>query len=262
MQLPSGDIRPGDLVRDGEGRVEKANALRRWVGSGRTVFNNKGKPVKQYEPFFSATHLYESEPDVTDTGVSPVLFYDAVERVVVTLHPNHTYEKVVFDPWQQTTYDVNDTCAPRNAETGDPRTDPHVGGYVTRFFASMSASPPARGWETWYAQRIGNAPGMPEQDAAKKAETHADTPTTAYLDPLGRACLTIARNRVVCPGHKLDGTAPEFSTRVLLDIEGNQREVRDALNRVVMRYDYDLLGNRMHQGDPSVLGTAGVSCVA
>ena len=44
-------------------------------------------------------------------GVSPVLFYDPVERVVATLHPNHTYEKVVFDPWQQTTYDVNDTCA-------------------------------------------------------------------------------------------------------------------------------------------------------
>ncbi|MFZ4699194.1 MAG: SpvB/TcaC N-terminal domain-containing protein, partial [Candidatus Methylumidiphilus sp.] len=28
----------------------------RWVGSGWTIFNNKGKPVRQYEPFFSATH--------------------------------------------------------------------------------------------------------------------------------------------------------------------------------------------------------------
>ena len=25
----------------------------RWVGSGWTIFNNKGKPVRQYEPFFS-----------------------------------------------------------------------------------------------------------------------------------------------------------------------------------------------------------------
>ncbi len=32
-----------------------------------------------------------------------------------------------------------------------------------------------------------------------------------------------------------------------LDIEGNQREVNDANNRVVMRYDYDMLGNRIHQ---------------
>ena len=38
-----------------------------------------------------------------------MLFYDPVERVVATLHPNHTWEKVVFDPWKQATYDVNDT---------------------------------------------------------------------------------------------------------------------------------------------------------
>ena len=31
------------------------------------------------------------------------------------------------------------------------------------------------------------------------------------------------------------------------DIEGNQREVIDAKDRVVMRYDYDMLGNRIHQ---------------
>ncbi len=36
-------------------------------------------------------------------------------------------------------------------------------------------------------------------------------------------------------------------TRIILDIEGNQREVIDAKDRVVMRYDYDMLGNRVHQ---------------
>jgi len=39
-----------------------------------------------------------------------VLFDDPMQRVIAALHPNHTYEKVVFDTWQQTTYDVNDTC--------------------------------------------------------------------------------------------------------------------------------------------------------
>ena len=102
-------------------------------------------------------------------GVSPVLFYDPVERVVATLHPNHTYEKVVFDPWQQTTYDVNDTCAPRNAQTGDPRTDPDIEGYVARYFASLPASPPAPAWQTWHAQRIGGALGPHEQAAADSA---------------------------------------------------------------------------------------------
>ncbi len=73
----------------------------RWVGSGWTIFNNKGKPVRQFEPFFTDTHCFEFDVQV---GVSPVLFYDPVERVIATLHPNSTYEKVVFDPWKQTTY--------------------------------------------------------------------------------------------------------------------------------------------------------------
>lgn len=43
----------------------------RWVGSGWTVFNNKGKPVRQYEPFFTDTHHFEFDVRI---GVSPVLF--------------------------------------------------------------------------------------------------------------------------------------------------------------------------------------------
>jgi hypothetical protein len=87
VQLPSGDIGPGALVREAQGNIVQANAAHRWVGTGRTVVNNKGKPVKQYEPFFSSTHLYEEEREMTDTGVSPILFYDPVERAVATLHP-------------------------------------------------------------------------------------------------------------------------------------------------------------------------------
>ena len=40
---------PGPLIEGG------ADINPRWVGSGWTVFNNKGKPVRQFEPFFSAT---------------------------------------------------------------------------------------------------------------------------------------------------------------------------------------------------------------
>lgn len=225
----------------------------RWVGSGWTIFNNKGKPVRQYEPFFSATHDFEFGKEV---GVSPVLFYDPAERVIATLHPNRTYEKVVFDPWQQTTYDVNDTCAARNQQTGDPRTDRDISGYVAEYFKTQPAT-----WQTWHTQRIGNPlVGPDERNAAERAAPHADTPTTAHFDALGRPFLTVAHNRVVCLGHDLDGSEHSFATRVELDIEGNQREVRDerklpinylptgALEqRVVMRYAYDMLGNRIFQ---------------
>ncbi|MEX0959536.1 MAG: SpvB/TcaC N-terminal domain-containing protein [Burkholderiales bacterium] len=224
----------------------------RWVCSGWTIVNNKGKPVRQFEPFFSAMHNYEFGVMV---GVSPVLFYDPAERVIATLHSNHTFEKVVFDPWQQTTYDVNDTCAPRNTQTGDPRTDADIGGYVAEYFKTQATT-----WQTWHAQRIGGAMENHERAAAQKAAAHADTPTAAHFDALGRPFLTVARNRVVCPGHDLDGTEDSFATCVDLDIEGNQRVVRDERKlpvdhlptgareqRIVMLYDYDMLGNRIHQ---------------
>lgn len=226
----------------------------RWVGSGWTVFNNKGKPVRQYEPFFSGTHHYEAEVKV---GVSPVLFYDPLDRPIATLHPNHTFEKVVFDPWQQTTYDVNDTCASRKLPegalpsrvTGDPRTDPDIGGYVAGYFATQPAA-----WQTWHALRVSGGMGTDEKNAALRAAAHADTPTTAYFDALGRPFLTVTRNRVDCLQHDLHGTEDHVASRVELDIEGNQCAIRDAvvqagdpLGRIVMRYTYDMLGNRVHQ---------------
>jgi len=231
---------PGPLV--GGGPVVNP----RWVCSGWTIFNNKGKPVRQYEPFFSATHAFEFG---VQAGVSPLLFYDPVERVIATLHPNHTYEKVIFDAWGQTTYDVNDTCAARNAQTGDPRSDADIGGYVAEYFNTQPAA-----WQTWHAQRIGGALGQDERNAALRAEAHADTPVTAHVDVLGRRFLTVAHNRVVCPGHDLDGSEASFASRVELDIKGNQRAVRDAiqqdgdaLGRIVTRCAYDMLGNRIHQ---------------
>jgi RHS repeat-associated protein len=214
---------------DGQPQMSSADAAVRWVGSGWTVFNNKGKVVRQFEPFFSDSH----RPDVdVRIGVSPVQFYDPVERVVATLHPNATYEKVAFGAWHQVTWDVNDTVHL------DPRTDPDVASHVASYFAAQPA-----GWQTWLEQRIDPASPPadsqgtdPEQDAAVRALAHAGTPTEAHFDSLGRSFFTIADNR-----------AARYETRVALDIEGNQREVTDAKGRVVMRYDYDILGNRVRQ---------------
>jgi RHS repeat-associated protein len=234
--LPSGDVRPGALVRDADGKPVLADTPQRWVGSGRTVFNNKGKPVRQYEPFFAATHLYEDEREMTDTGVSPILFYDPVERVVATLRPDHSWEKVVFDPWRQAVYDVNDTVL------RDPAADDDVKGFFTRL-------PDAEYLPTWHAARQNGQLGPAEQAAAEKAAVHADTPVVAHADSLGRSFLTVAHNRFKrSDAPACDPPAEEFHhTRVYFDIEGNQRAFIDALGRVVMRYDYDMLGSAIHQ---------------
>jgi RHS repeat-associated protein len=229
----------------------------RWVASGWTIFNNKGKPVRQYEPFFSATHRFEFGFKV---GVSPVLFYDPAERVVATLHPNHTWEKVVFDPWQQATWDVNDTVVKRDLATGtsttfDPKTDADIGGFFSRL-------PDADYLPTWHALRTDLAHAAEailrwpdprtraaEKIAAEGAAVHAATPNVAHADSLGRSFLSVAHNRFK-RGDSPPANPPDeefHQTRVVFDIEGNQREVIDANDRVVMRYDYDMLGNRIHQ---------------
>ena len=233
-----------EIQRKIQAEPEKINGIvgpPRWVGSGWTIFNNKGKPVRQYEPFFTDTHHFEFGVQV---GVSPILFYDPVERVVATLHPNHTYEKVVFDPWQQTSWDVNDTVL------SDPRVDADIRGYTAGYFSShLTLS-----WHTWHTQRKNGVLGLQEQAAANKAAAHADTPTIAFFDTLGRPFLTISHNKVVASGHDLNGTEDKYHSRVELDIEGNQRAVRDAIvqdgddqGRIVMRYSYNMLGPVIYQ---------------
>ena len=88
--------------------------------------------------------------------------------------------------------------------------------------------------------------GAEEQTAAVKAAVHAETPSVAHMDALGRTFLTVAHNKLERSGSPSPGDPPTeafYSTRVELDIEGNQREVIDALDRIVMRYDYDMLGS-------------------
>ncbi len=80
----------------------------RWVGTGRTVLNNKGNPVKQYEP-------YEDEDTIVTLGVTPILTYDGLGRLKQTDLPNGTFTRVQRTPWLELAYDPNDTVD----ETGD-----------------------------------------------------------------------------------------------------------------------------------------------
>lgn len=150
----------GALVHDAEGKLVFADATPRWVGTGRTVFDNKGNPVKQYEPFFSATAEYEDEAELVELGVTPLLRYDSIGRLIRTDLPNGSFSKVVFDPWQEVRFDENDTV-----------------------LASI-----------WYQQRQLLDPGDPERQAAVLAAAHANTPTVVHLDALGRPFQTIEDN--------------------------------------------------------------------
>ncbi|MEV8596135.1 SpvB/TcaC N-terminal domain-containing protein [Streptomyces sp. NPDC052012] len=205
-----------------------ADGTPRWVSSGWTVFDNKGRPVRQFEPFFSDTPEFETD---FAHGVSPVICRDPLGRVVATLHPDHTWQKIAFTPWGQTTWDAGDTSM-----VDDPSADPHVGPHFARLPAHTYLP-------TWRAARLAEPPG-PAHEAARQAEVYADTPTTAFFDALGRPFLTIAVNRALLEG---TSTTEQHPLRVDRDIEGNERAVHDQLGRQACVYAYDLLGHRVHE---------------
>ncbi|MEO6917817.1 MAG: toxin, partial [Collimonas sp.] len=224
---------PGLLAEDDKRTIW---AESRWIGSGWTIYNNKGKPVRQYEPFFDDTHGFKFGRQV---GVSPVLLYDPAGRVAATLHPDHSFQKTVFDPWRQASWDVNDTVL-----IGDPADDQDVGAFFRRL-------PENDYLPSWHDYRITGAHGYEEQNAARKTVLHAATPGIVHADTLGRAMLGIAHNRYSSSPHlSLEGDSVReefYANRTRFDIQGNQREVIDAKARIVMRYDYDLRGGRIHQ---------------
>lgn len=218
----------------------------RWVGSGWTVYDNKGQPVRRYEPFFTDTHRFE--PDVR-IGVSAVLLHDPVGRVVATLRPDHSWEKVLFDAWRQETWNVTDTVL-----VADPAADTDVGDHFRRL-------PDAEYLPGWHALRTDPAHAAAfmarypdaadrtrQTQAARQTEVHAATPTLAHTDSLGRTIATVVHNRTrYGDTPATDPPVEEFQrTSVVLDIEDNQREVSDALGRVIIRYDHDMLGNPVH----------------
>ncbi|HEV8321088.1 MAG TPA: SpvB/TcaC N-terminal domain-containing protein, partial [Myxococcota bacterium] len=208
VQAEPGPVEPGG-----------ADVAPRWVGSGWTVFNNKANPVRKYEPFFSATHQFELARQV---GVSTVLFYDPPGRLVATLHPDDTWEKVVFDAWRQESWDANDTV-----RIADPRTDQHAGDHFRRLYGDAPGA-----FTSWYDRRIGGTFGdTPEdraaqRDAAQKAADHAATPAVVHFDALGRTCLAVAHN----------GGTERHPTRTALDAESKPLAVFDPLGRRVVEY--------------------------
>ena len=131
-----------------------------WVGNGRTVFDNKGNPVKQYEPYFSDDDGYDEESDLVEQGVTRVTTYDPLSRVVRVDNPDGTFTSVAFDPWSSTQSDENDTVLD----------------------------------SAWYAERTGGGATTEAQRAAVLAAAHAGTPAVTHLDSLARPFLAIQDN--------------------------------------------------------------------
>lgn len=183
-------------------KLPEAEQKLRWIANGKTILNNKGKPVKQYEPYFSSPEIGHRFEEPREEGVTPVIYYDAAGRVVRTEMPGGSYSRVEFSPWHVKTFDANDTVLEsrwyQDREAPDPQ------------------APLASG-------------ASPDTRAAWLAAQHANTPSETHLDSLGREVIAIAHNRT-------KGVDEKYLTFTKLDAEGKPLWIRDARGNLVMQY--------------------------
>lgn len=186
----------------------------RWIGSGRTIFNNKGNAVKQFEPYFSNTPGYEEDSELVQHGVSPIFRYDPLDRLIRTDHPNGTYTLVEFNSWECAYWDENDTVK-----------------------SSL-----------WYANRINMDPTSPEHAteirAAKLAAEADSTPMMEQLNSRGHTIRKIEDN----------GASGKFVTEIQVDIHGSTLGLLDARGVRTMTHQYDMVGRKfvIHSQDAGV----------
>jgi RHS repeat-associated protein len=194
------------ITGDAIGRRRAADDPPNVIVSGWQVYDNKGRVVEKYEPFFAVGRDYVAPGDA-QFGQKATMFYDPRGQVVRTLNPDGSEQRVIYGipaalknpdqftptPWEAYTYDANDLAQLSKGPEG----------------TSLANAAPA---------------------------THHFTPSSIVIDALGRTIEAVARN----------GAEPSdwFRTRSTYDIRGNVLSVTDALNRVAFRYTYDL-ANRL-----------------
>ena len=218
---------PGPVVEGG------SEIAPRWVGTGWTVFNNKGKaraPVRAFlhcDPPFRIGRAGRGQSD-------PVLRSDRASR-------RHAQSQPYLGKGLLRSLAARDLGCQRHSAGRRSSTTPTSATSSADYQIPITCR---RGMP----QRIDGASGIQEQAAARKSRVPRRHSGNRPYDSLGRTFLTVAHNKFesTASDGSVETVEESYPTRIVLDIEGNQREVIDAKDRVVMRYDYDMLGSRIH----------------
>jgi RHS repeat-associated protein len=227
--LPAGQSDAAATLAPVVGRESGPGDPANVVVSGWQIYDNKGRVVEKFEPFFSVGFGYLSPEDerrlfARDVfGQKATTFYDPLGHAVRTLSPDGSEQRVVFGvpgsiaapdlntpdifeptPWISFTYDAND-LAPLS-------TSPNIGTTL----------------------------------ADRAPRHHHYTPSSSAVDALGRTVVAIERNREA-PANPSDPLPDiqEFRTQSVYDIRGNLLSVTDALGRTAFQYVYDLANNAL-----------------
>jgi RHS repeat-associated protein len=210
---PLRDPSSGQLLRNPDGSLMFGHTDTRWTGTGRVVHDNKGNPVKAYEPFFDSSPVYDDETDLVEWGVTAITRYDPLSRAYRVDNPDGTYRTVEWDAWRQVSSDENDTVLT----------------------------------SAWYAARLQDPPGSDGADAADKAYACRGTPGVADLDTLGRTFRTVADNGTDGTYPSQVTLDIQGHVRATTDAFGAVDAAPGDRGRTVLTQDYDLVGAEIHR---------------
>ncbi|KAF1844451.1 SpvB-domain-containing protein [Cucurbitaria berberidis CBS 394.84] len=217
------DIMLNVTYMDGRGRdiqhvslTEWVDGKDRWCIHSRESFDGNGNAILTLHPYFSSTSHYTRLAGLQLTRT--INFFDALDRRVGILNPDHSWSKIHQGPWYRTAYDAGDTVLIK-----DPSSDPDVG----LFFCTLDTSLYSSSWLEMDAR----SESGPHIQAAKQSIAYANKPTTTYLDSQGKQIAVLEQ-----------GEGRTRTIRFENDVYGNQVAQYDALGRTVERTIYDLLG--------------------
>jgi YD repeat-containing protein len=177
------------------------------VVSGWQVYDNKGRVVEKFEPYFDRGWHYKP-PAPAQLGQRTRLFYDPRGQVIRTVNPDGSEQRVILG--------VPGTIAA-------PQLD------------SLDAFEPTP-WENYGYD--GNDLASATSLAGRAPVAHHFTPASARVDALGRVICQVARNGP-------DPAADWFVVRSAYDVRGNLLQLIDALGRQAFVHAYDLLNRSL-----------------
>ena len=197
-------VAPGEAPVVSGDDVHWVDSDPRFVGTGRTVVDNKGNVVKQYEPFFSTTSDYEDERRLVEWGKAVVYDYDPVGRNTKVTLPDKNIRTWEYDPWIVVFKDEED-----NRVGGKHENTPTVThlDHMGRVYKSLE-TPGGGAWFTTHLEL--NVQGS----VVKVTDPRGNEAQVQRFDAVGRAAFTGAADE----GY--DGSSGNGESLVLIDVGG------------------------------------------
>ena len=183
------------------------------IVSGAKLYNNKGKEVEQWEPYFSQgfDHIEVAQ----NPGQRIRIYYDALGRPQKTINPDGTQQRVIYGRPMATTLELP------------------VGNNL---MAGFKPNP----WERYTYDANDLQPLTHPSDTTVPA-SHRWTPKSEVIDALDRVVMTTEHKAHHVSGNTYDDVVMKYK----YDIQGRLLEVTDPLNRMVFQHKYDTAGNNL-----------------